>query len=102
AAYPGGAGNAPTAAGNDPNRVATVNAIDALSPQGAPSIGKGVALGRNTLNPVAGFNKKAMIVFTDGLENTSLFIRDVLGSLDAQTFAIGLGTAEQVSASALN
>jgi hypothetical protein len=82
--------------------MATVQAINNLQPQGATSIGNGIALGRNTLNPVAGFDKKAIIVFTDGLENTSLFIADVMGSLDAQTFAIGLGTAEQVSANALN
>ncbi len=49
-----------------------------------------------------GYAKQAMVVFTDGLENTSLFIADVMGSLDAQTFAIGLGTAQQVSAGALN
>jgi hypothetical protein len=102
AAYPGVAVSTFTGAANDPNLTATVQAISNLQPQGATSIGNGIALGRNTLNPVAGFDKKAMIVFTDGLENTSLFIADVMGSLDAQTFAIGLGTAEQVSANALN
>lgn len=102
AAYPGVAVNTLTGAANDPNLTATVQAINNLQPQGATSIGNGIQLGRNTLNPVAGFDKKAMVVFTDGLENTSLFIADVMGSLDAQTFAIGLGTAEQVSANALN
>ncbi|MCA1596254.1 MAG: hypothetical protein LC772_07500, partial [Chloroflexi bacterium] len=71
-------------------------------PQGATSIGNGIALGRTTLTPVNAYAKKAMIVFTDGLENTSLLIADVMGSLDAQTFAIGLGTAQQVSVGALN
>ena len=50
--------------------LAVQNAIQALAPQGATSIGAGVALGRNTLNPVTGYDHKAMIVFTDGLENT--------------------------------
>lgn len=45
---------------------------------------------------------KAMVVFTDGPENTPLYIADVSASLNAQTFAIGLGTAQQVSAAALN
>jgi hypothetical protein len=102
AAYPGVAVNTFDGSANDPNLMATVQAINNLQPQGATSIGNGIALGRNTLNPVAGFDKKTMIVFTDGLENTSLFIADVMSSLDAQTFAIGLGTAEQVSANALN
>jgi len=102
AAYPGVPVTALTGAANDPNLLTTVGAINNLHPQGATSIGNGVALGRTTLNPVAGYDKKAMIVFTDGLENTSQFIADVMGSLDAQTFAIGLGTAQQVSAGALN
>jgi hypothetical protein len=102
AAYPGIAVHTLNGTAGDPNLTATVQAINNLQPQGATSIGNGIALGRTTLNPVAGFDKKAMIVFTDGLENTSQFIADVMGSLDAQTFAIGLGTAEQVSANALN
>jgi hypothetical protein len=77
------------------------SAIQALHPAGATSIGNGVNLGRNTLNPVTGYDEKAMIVFTDGLENTSLYIADVLGSINDRTFAIGLGTAQQVSVGAL-
>jgi hypothetical protein len=102
AAYPGFSVTALTGTANDPNLMNMVTTIDNLQPQGATSIGNGIALGRTTLNPVNAFAKKAMVVFTDGLENTSLFIADVMGSLDAQTFAIGLGTAQQVSAGALN
>jgi hypothetical protein len=78
-----------------------ITAIQNLHPAGATSIGNGVALGRNTLNPVAGFTHKALVVFTDGLENTPLYIADVMGSINDRTYAIGLGTAQQVSASAL-
>ncbi|KAH0558735.1 hypothetical protein GP486_004621 [Trichoglossum hirsutum] len=87
----------------DPNLATMIAAIIKLQPQGATSIGNGIALGRNTLNLVdaSKFEKKAMVVFTDGLENTDLRIADVAGSLNAQTFAVGLGTAEQVSAGAL-
>lgn len=102
AAYPGFNVTTLTGDPSDTNLLSMVNAIDNLQPQGATSIGNGIALGRTTLNPVSGFAKKAMVVFTDGLENTALFIADVAGSLDAQTFAIGLGTAQQVSAGALN
>jgi Mg-chelatase subunit ChlD len=102
ASYPGFGVATLTGVATDPNLLNMVNTINGLQPQGATSIGNGIQLGRNTLNPVAGYEKKAMVVFTDGLENTSLFIHDVAGSLDAQTFAIGLGTAQQVSAGALN
>jgi hypothetical protein len=78
-----------------------ITAIQNLHPAGATSIGNGVALGRNTLNPVTGFTQKAMVVFTDGLENTPLYIADVMDSINDRTFAIGLGTAQQVSAAAL-
>ena len=98
-AYPGVA--VTTNAGTGFDLAPVVAAVQALHPAGATSIGNGVALGRNTLNPVAGFNQKAMVVFTDGLENTSLFIADVLGSINDRTFAIGLGTAQQVSVGAL-
>ncbi len=81
--------------------VPVISAIQNLHPQGATSIGNGVSLGRSTLNPVTGYDKQAMVVFTDGLENTSLFIADVMGSINDQTFAIGLGTVQQVSVGAL-
>lgn len=78
-----------------------VTAIQNLHPAGATSIGNGVALGRDNLNPVTGYDQKAMVVFTDGLENTSLYIADVMGSINDRTFAIGLGTAQVVSVGAL-
>lgn len=102
AAYPGFGVTTLTGSMGDPSLTNMVNKIDALQPQGATSIGNGIVLGRTTLNPVNTYARQAMVVFTDGLENTSQFIADVSGSLDAQTFAIGLGTAQQVSAGALN
>ena len=86
----------------DPRLGIMVDAIESLKPQGATSIGNGIVLGRTKLNAVSGFANKAMVVFTDWLENTPSFIADVSTSLNAQTFAIGLGTAQQVSAAALN
>jgi Common central domain of tyrosinase/von Willebrand factor type A domain len=87
----------------DPGRTAVRNAINAhaTNPNGATSIGAGVQLARNDLNPVVGFTDKALIVFTDGLENTAPMIADVLGDVDQRTFAIGLGNAQQVSSAAL-
>lgn len=85
----------------DPNRIATLAAVSATAPNGATSIGNGVELGRTTLNSASGYDTKAMVVFTDGLENTPKLIADVMGMIDAQTFAIGLGTTQQVSTAAL-
>jgi hypothetical protein len=85
----------------DPNRIAVLNAVAAVAPNGATSIGNGLTLGRSTLDPVGGFARKAVVVFTDGLENTSLYIGDVLGLINDRTFAIGLGNEQQVSTGAL-
>jgi hypothetical protein len=104
ATYPG---LAMTTIGNtgifDPGRNAARAAVNAHATNinGATSIGAGVQLARNTLSPVAGFQDKALLVFTDGQENTAPMIADVLGDIDNRTFAIGLGNAQQVSTSAL-
>jgi hypothetical protein len=76
-------------------------AIAAVHPVGSTSIGNGLTLARTTLNPAAGYDQKALVVLTDGLENTPSFIADVAPTIDDRTFAVGLGTAEQVSAAAL-
>jgi Mg-chelatase subunit ChlD len=80
-----------------------VTAVQALAPAGATSIGNGLQLARSTLNPVTGYDQQAVVVFTDGLENTPLYIADVAGSMNSRsrTFAIGLGTAQHVSIGAL-
>lgn len=101
-AYPGVPVTRYTAGPFDPGRAAAITAIENIQPAGATSIGNGLQLARNTLNPVTGYDQQALIVFTDGLENTPLFIADVMGSINSRTFAVGLGTAQQVSTSALN
>lgn len=77
-----------------------------LDPAGATSIGGGVAEGRNALNTAPPTNPpysvKAMVVLTDGMENTPPMIADVLGSINANTYAIGFGTPANISVAALN
>lgn len=101
-AYPGVPVTRYTGGPFDPGRAAAIAAIENIHPAGATSIGNGLQLARNTLNPVTGYDQQALIVFTDGLENTSLFIADVMGSINSRTYAVGLGTAQQVSTGALN
>ena len=102
AAYPGVPVTRYTTGAFDPGRAAAVAAIGNIHPAGATSIGNGLQLARGTLSPVTGYDRQALIVFTDGLENTSLYIADVMGSINARTYAVGLGTAQQVSTGALS
>ena len=73
----------------------------AVNLAGATSIGDGVVMARNTLTPVTGYDAKAIVVMTDGIENQPASIASVLGSIDQRTFAIGLGTEAQVSTAGL-
>jgi hypothetical protein len=79
------------------------NAATALMPGGATSIGDGIELARTTLNAgAAPFQGQALVVLTDGLENQPKFLDEVGGSINTRTFAIGLGTAQQVSTEKLS
>lgn len=93
---------APFASGTS-QRADVLAAATALAPGGATSIGDGLALGRSVLQAGAGaFDSTALIALTDGLENSAAFLADVGSSIDARTFAVGLGTADQVSTAALS
>ncbi len=80
----------------------------APNPNGWTSIGEGVAFAHNILDPVTGYDVKAMVVLTDGQENhgphTRRYIADVadmITSLNGHVFAIGLGRAEVLNPTAL-
>ncbi|MFO7537126.1 MAG: vWA domain-containing protein, partial [Chloroflexota bacterium] len=74
------------------------------NPAGATSIGDGVFLASNTLAPVGGFDHKAIVVFTDGHENSSRYLSDpdVQAVINDRVFAIGLGTAANLNPAALD
>jgi hypothetical protein len=73
------------------------------NPQGNTAIGDGVEKGLQLLNPVSGYDVKAMIVLTDGQETASKYISEVAGLIDPNQhiFAIGLGTPEEIRPAAL-
>ena len=88
----------------DPQRASatTALALYAANPAGMTAIGDGIERGHNNLATVVGYDKKAMIVFTDGHETESKYIADVASSIDEQVFAVGLGTAQELNPNALN
>ncbi|HEU4728977.1 MAG TPA: tyrosinase family protein [Kofleriaceae bacterium] len=73
--------------------------IAAHGAHGNTSVGDGIEMGRTQLDglPPGDYDHKAMIVFTDGLQNRPRSIEDVASSINSQTFAIGLGTETQVN-----
>jgi hypothetical protein len=88
----------------DPGRINTKNVLSGagLNPDGSTSIGDGIFEGRGVLNSApAGFDVKALVVLTDGVENAPRFIADVAPQIDELTYAVGLGTPQNTSAPAL-
>jgi hypothetical protein len=99
-------GFAITRIANDANRFAARNAVSgyAVNPAGDTSVGDGVQLAHDLVNTAAvhaDFNRQAIIVFTDGLENSDQLIAAVMGGITEPTYAIGLGNAQQVNTAAL-
>jgi murein tripeptide amidase MpaA len=77
-------------------------AAHATNPLGSTSIGDGVELAHNSL-PASGYDGTAIVVFTDGEENTAKLIADLpAGLIDDRVFAIGLGTVDELNPVALN
>jgi murein tripeptide amidase MpaA len=72
------------------------------NPMGNTAIGDGVELAHNTLVPLAGYDYKTTVVFTDGHETAAKYITEVESLIDERVFALGLGTAEQLNPVALN
>jgi hypothetical protein len=77
----------------------TVLTGNGLDPRGATSIGGGILVGSGLINgPGATRPNKAMLVLTDGNENTDPLISDLpAGTINQTTFAIGFGLPGQVS-----
>ena len=77
---------------------------NALNPDGATSIGAGVNQGTSTLNDGAdsSYSVRAMVVLTDGVENTPPMLSSVMSSITANTYAIGLGLPANISVDALD
>ena len=90
----------------DAGRIAARNSVSlhATNVNGWTSIGDGLQLARTILTavPIADYEQKALILFTDGLETADVSIASVAGSIDNRTFAIGLGNELQVNTASLD
>ena len=69
-----------------------------IDPAGNTSIGDGVVKGKEALDDaqaaaIPHYDVTAMVVLTDGEENTRPLLSEVSGSISANTFAVGLGPA---------
>lgn len=87
----------------DPQRDQIRSAITTFSPNpmGNTAIGDGVERAQQRLDPVTGFENKAVVVFTDGQETAPKYIADVAASITDRTFAVALGRAENLAPAAL-
>ncbi len=87
----------------DVSRAAAKTAISAHTPNpsGSTSIGDGVERAHNMLAPISTYDQKAIVVLTDGQENTAKFLSEVQPMINERVFAIGLGTAEEIDPVAL-
>jgi len=90
--------------GIDPARNHANTAIfnHAPNPNGWTAIGDAVELAQNKLTAAAGYDHRAMIVFTDGNETAAKYISDVLPLINDRVFAIALGTGDKIQPAALN
>ncbi len=89
---------------SDLNRTAIRDVIDGdgLDPSGGTSIGDGIHEARTLLDNAADpYDRDALVVLTDGIENQPQWIADVAADIDARTYAIGFGPPENISVAAL-
>lgn len=87
----------------DATRLTAAGVIAAHGAHGATSVGDGLEMARSQLNalPAGSYDKSAIILFTDGLENRSKSIDEVGVDPTNRTFAVGLGNEAQVNTAAL-
>lgn len=73
-----------------------------LNPLGSTSIGDGMFQANTMLSGPGPSSKRAMIVLTDGVENSSLFISDVTLGASVKAYCVGLGLPQNVNVDKLS
>ncbi len=91
------------ASSSDPHRQAVRDFVDGLHTVDLTSIGDGILSARSLFGLTSdSFDNRALVVVTDGVETAPAWIRDVSSSIREDTFAIGIGTADNVDADILD
>lgn len=87
----------------DATRLAALGVIAAHGAHGDTSVGDGLEMARTQLDalPAAAYDRKAILLLTDGLENEPKTIAEVSPTVGDRTFAVGLGNESQVNTAAL-
>lgn len=80
---------------------AAVNA-HATNLLGMTAVGDGIEAAHNQLGAATGFDRQAILVFTDGEETESKYIHEVMSLINERVFAVGLGTPAQLSPTGLS
>lgn len=94
-------------AGDAPGGTGRVDAATALSsadllPGGSTSIGDGMIHANTMLTGPSSATRKAMVVLTDGVENTPPWITDVVLGPGIRAYAVGLGLPENIDVDKLS
>ena len=100
-------GPQPPVAGSGRAQAAAILAGTDLDPRGLTAIGSAVVEAQDALADAQAvamppYDVQSVVVLTDGIENVPPMVNSIGGSITANTFAIGIGTANSISTAALN
>ncbi|MCV3208830.1 tyrosinase family protein [Mesorhizobium sp. YC-39] len=101
------AGPQPPVAGSGRDKAAAVIAGNDLDPRGNTAIGAALVEAQSAIDDAQQaasppYDKTAIVVLTDGIENVPPMIGSVMGSITSPTYAVGLGLPNEISVSALD
>ncbi len=100
-------GPQPPTPGSGRAQAAAILAGTDLDPRGLTAIGGAVVEAQDALSDAQAsapipYDVQSVVVLTDGIENVAPMVNTIGGSITANTFAIGIGTANNISTAALN
>ena len=73
-----------------------------LNPAGATSVGDGMTVGNTMLTAPSTADRHALVVLTDGKENSAVFISTVTLGMNVKAYAVGFGLPQEVDVAKLS